>query len=142
MDLTQKELGFVQEYLINGFNGKRAYMKAYATENENMAAVEACKMLKKPKILKALDEEEGGFKELARIYGAEKKMIVKKLVEHITDGDRKESIAAINTLAKLTGDFAPEKKDVKFEDESSHIDTKGMNDKQLEEVKKDLLSSM
>jgi phage terminase small subunit len=141
MNLSIKELKFVQEYLINGFNGKRAYMAAYETDNENMASVQACVMLKKPKILKALDEEEGGFKELARTYGAEKKNIVKKLIEHMNEGDRKESIAAITTLMKLTGDFAPEKKEVKV-DEESKIDIENMTDKQLEDLKKNLLSNM
>jgi hypothetical protein len=160
-ELNLKEQAFVSEYLLNGCNGKRAYMKAYENDNENSSAVEAHKLLKKEKIKRALDEEEGGFKELAREYGADKKAIVKKLYHLIfepveivqkdkngklnkieVDRDGKEIIQAINTLAKLTGDFAPEKKEIKLDEEKSPIDTKNLTPEELDELKKDLLSNM
>jgi hypothetical protein len=142
MELLPKETLFVQAYLTNGYNGRQAYMTAYETDNKNVASVEACKMLKKEKIKKALDNEEGGFKDLARQYGADKLSIVKKLVQHINSEDEKTSISAINTLAKLTGDFAPEKKDIKIDDEYSHIDIAKLDANELEDMKKALLGSM
>jgi phage terminase small subunit len=141
--LTPKEQLFVNEYVTNGYNGTKAYMKAYDTDNDNVAAVNACVLLKKEKIQDALEVEEGGFRQIARQHKADKVAIVKKLQEIIFgDFDGKTIISAINTLAKLTGDFAPEKKSVHVEDAIGDVDTKNMSPEQLEELKKTLLSQM
>ena len=53
--LTLKEKKFCDEYLVNNFNGTRAYLFAYPnTKTENVAGNMANKLLKKPKVKKYL----------------------------------------------------------------------------------------
>lgn len=157
LELTPKEQIFVQEYVVNGFNGKRAYMKAYETDNENLASTEACKLLKKAKIQEALEVEEGGFRQIARQYNLDRKRIVEKLhdlifgttkyvdkqgnVHDIPHGDRAINTAIV-TLARLTGDFSPEKKTIEIESGLSDIDISKMSKEKLEEIKASLLSEL
>lgn len=137
--LTSKELLFVQEYVVNGFNGKRAYMKAYKTDNENLASTEACKLLKKAKIQNALEIEEGGFRQIARQHGLDRQAIVKKLKDLIDSKEGKTVNAAIVILARLTGDFSPEKKVLEVESTLGNIDISKLDKEQLEKLKASLL---
>jgi|6_EtaG_2_1085325.scaffolds.fasta_scaffold00506_25 uncharacterized protein YecE (DUF72 family) len=155
-EYSPKELKFVQEYVALEFNGKRAYMSAYETDNENMAAVEAHKMLKKQKIQDLIEQEEGSYRQLAREAKLNRKAIVKRLGELINDKttvmtkegesieidpDGKTVIQAINTLAKLEGDFAPETKKVELET-SETIDTSKMNPEELKELKEKIIADL
>ena len=138
--LTSKELLFVQEYVVNGFNGKRAYMKAYKTNNENLASTEACKLLKKAKIQNALEIEEGGFRQIARQHGLDRQAIVKKLKDLILGSEEGKTVnAAIVILARLTGDFSPEKKVLEVESTLGNIDISKLDKEQLEKLKASLL---
>lgn len=49
-ELTPKELRFVELYYLAGYSQYSAYMEAFGTKNYGTASVEACKLLKKPKI--------------------------------------------------------------------------------------------
>lgn len=53
--LTKKETTFVSEFIESG-NGVKAALKAYDTENYATAGVIAHENLKKPKIIKAIEE--------------------------------------------------------------------------------------
>lgn len=56
MKLTEKQRRFVEEYLID-LNATQAYLRAgYSAKNENVAGVEAHKLLRNPKIDKAIQE--------------------------------------------------------------------------------------
>jgi len=57
--LTIKEELFKNEYLLNGFNATRAYMKAYLLEEEdyNSCGVAAYAMIRNPKIRKEIDAQ-------------------------------------------------------------------------------------
>jgi len=156
IDLTPKEQLFVQEYVINGFNGKRAYMKAYESENENLASTEACKLLKKVKIQDALEIEEGGFRQIARQHKLDRQAIVQRLYDLIygttlvktklgdiieIPQDGRTINNAIITLSRLTGDFAPEKKDIKLQDDVFEDVTK-MNKEEREAYKAKVLAEL
>ena len=58
--LTTKEETFVKEYVTNGYVGIDAYLTAYDSTNRQTATNEASKLLKKDKIQKAIEAEEGG----------------------------------------------------------------------------------
>lgn len=49
-DLTPKEFAFCEAYLANGFNGTEAMREAKYKGNDNVLAVSAHRMLRKPKI--------------------------------------------------------------------------------------------
>lgn len=53
--LTTKQLLFCNEYLKD-FNGTRAYKESFKTDNDNLAWVEAHKLLRNPKIAEYIDE--------------------------------------------------------------------------------------
>lgn len=157
LELTPKERLFVEEYVVNGFNGKRAYMKAYNSNNENLSSTEACKLLKKQKIQDALEAEEGGFRQIARQHKLDRAAIVQKLYDLIygttlvktklgefieIPQDGKTINSAIVTLARLTGDFSPERKILEVENGLSDIDVTKLSKEELEELKASLLSEL
>ncbi len=122
MEVTQKQLDFCEEYVRNGFNGTQAYMKVYGVEKRSTAAPDACKLLRQPKIQKVLENIEGGYRQIARELEIDRRTILTKLKDIITGKklckntggelreiphDARDVISAIQTLAKLTGDFAP-----------------------------------
>lgn len=63
LELNPKEIKFLAEYINNGFNGTRAYLKTIARKGTCYAAagVEANSYLKKPKIIEALGEWKKNF---------------------------------------------------------------------------------
>ncbi len=70
-----KHIMFVAEYITNRFNGTDAYLKTIAkkTTTYNAAAVEACKLLKNPKIC-------GAIKIVLDEWLAEKKLKLEKQI--------------------------------------------------------------
>ena len=55
--MTIKEELFKNEYLLNGFNATRAYMKAYEEENYNCAGAAAYVLIRNPKIRLEIDKQ-------------------------------------------------------------------------------------
>lgn len=53
----RKEKLFRKLYLSNGFNARRAYMRAFATDEEGYAGVNGCLLLKEPRIMSKIDRE-------------------------------------------------------------------------------------
>lgn len=47
--LTAKQMAFCEEYVVNGYNATRAYLKAYDCDY-NTANTEGCRLLKKPHV--------------------------------------------------------------------------------------------
>ncbi len=52
--LTQKQLSFVENYLLNGGNGTQAVLGSYKTRNRKSASVIASRNLQNPRIAQAL----------------------------------------------------------------------------------------
>jgi hypothetical protein len=48
--VEEREFRFAEVYIANGENGTRAYMEVFGTESEASAAVEASKLIRKPKV--------------------------------------------------------------------------------------------
>lgn len=152
--LSENKAAFVRELIDNDFNATAAYVKVYDQKNKNAAAVEACKLLKEDKILVAIEIEIGSNKEISWKEGLDRRKVMKALREIILDkvpllDDKgkvvkdengkvikvghsdKSIISAINTLAKLTGDFSPEKMDVKWKTDDDGEDLSKLSEEEL-----------
>ena len=155
--LTLKERAFVEEYFRNEFNGKQAYLKAYDTDNENSAAVNAHNLLKLTRIQDAIEVEEGGYKQMARMKGLDKRKIIEELKEIILGEetvvskgeqlkvryDAKQRNAAIITLCKLMGDFTETRKTTLVsETQVKDIDLKNLTDEQLVKLRESLMADL
>jgi len=110
-------------------------------------------MLKDPRIVARLEELEGDYKSLGRQMGVDKKRIIEKIKVGLEatkisrEGESSPDYIAINnavnTWAKLTGDFSPEKKEVKFKDEGGlQGDPKKMTKEELLEAKEQILKEL
>jgi hypothetical protein len=154
--LSEQELVFVHEYVRNGFNGSASYKVAYQEEDQAKASHGAYRLLKKPLIQDAIEQEEGSYKALARELEMDRKAILQELKDIIwaehnfvtkkgdvvaIQNDGKTKNAAIVTLCKLIGDFSPEKKEVEFTTEKV-IDTKNMTKEDIELLQAALLKEM
>jgi len=156
--LTEKDLLFVHEYVSNGFNGTKAYQKAFEIDDDNKdsAYKGAYRLLKNPNIQEAIDQEEGSYRALAREMEMNRTEILKELKNIIwgkvkiptksgdileVENDGKTKNAAINTLVKLTGDFQPEKKEVDFSTERK-IDTKNLSEDEIKQLQATLLGEL
>lgn len=133
-NLTDKEIGFVEEYITNGYNGSRAYQVAYSTDNKNLAKAEAWAMLRKPHIQEAIEASEKSCRQIARENGLDRKSILLELKKIIKGNfSARERLAGLNTLLKITGSFSPVKTEIDFSfNERKKIDTSNMS---LEEIK-------
>lgn len=142
-NLSIRELQFVEEYLSNGFNGSRAYQVAYKTDNTDVAKAEAWALLRKPKIQDAIESSERSYRQLAREMEMDRRSILKVLIKIIKDDDVKEKLTGINTLAKLCGDFAPEKREIHLDYESKlNIDLTKLSGTELLELKNKILADL
>lgn len=131
LNINQKK--FCEVYLTNGFNGTKAYQEAYGTEKSGSASACAHDLLNKADIIDYLKVLEGDYRIIGQEVGINKKLIMERLKDQLfakkkvffDDGNIEKEVddntainGAINTYLKLTGDFAPEKKDINVKGES------------------------
>jgi hypothetical protein len=140
--LTIKELRFVEAYLESGFNGAAAYRKAYNTDNSNVAKAEAYKMLRKPKIIKAIDASEISYKQLARQLNLSRRDIVEELKNIIRGNEKKNTLIAINLLCRLLGDYGAEKIEINKYSFDTNADISKMTPEEREEYKRKILAAL
>jgi len=168
-NLTKQQEKFVELYMSNGFDGFHAYKEAYENcDSDQAARVNACKALKNEKILEAIEVAEGDYKRIAREEGVDRKKVTERLAEIINGEkiilkkvkeldakgkvilvekevrvkhDPKDIVSAINTLAKLIGDFSPELHKVTMDDQTAP-DFSKMTVEEKEEYKKKLLANL
>lgn len=156
--LKDNEAAFVREFVDCNFNGTEAYCRAWETDNRKVGSVQACKMLKKDKILVAIEIEIGSNKRISWEEGLDRRQIMKALREIIfgkvpllddkgdpiknkegkvfeTGHSDKSVISAINTLAKLIGDFVPDKTDITLKVDDSGKDLSKLSEEELEEYR-------
>jgi hypothetical protein len=142
-NLSIRELKFIEEYLSNGFSGAKSYKIAYGCKNSNVAKAEAWTLLKKPKIQSAIEASERSYRQMAREMQMGRKNILKELIKIIKSDDPKDKLAGINTLGKLCGDFAPQKKEISFEYESSlNKDLTKLSDEELLILRDEILADL
>lgn len=145
---------FCEEYVANGFNGSKAYQKAYNQKSKDIASSEAHKLLQDPRILDRIREIQGSYELVGLKLGIDRKLIMKKVLELLASKkpvyfqgtlvDTLDDPTAINnaiiTYAKLTGAFEPEKTIVKVQEEE--VDVTKLDDKQKEELRAKLLKEL
>lgn len=118
-DLTNNQKRFCEEYVNNGSNGTRAYLKAYKTcKKEETAMVNSSRLLRNAKVLQYVNELQEKLKEKA-IMSAEERMI---WLTNVLQGKVKEKIysdsgetereaylsdkmKALDILNKMTGQY-------------------------------------
>lgn len=154
IQLTDKQKRFCEEYVLNGFNASKAYKAAYGGSDKG-ATANGCAMLKNQRILKFIDEIEGQYREAGYNVGVSKKRIMQKISDML---DAKKPIIyngaivgetddysainnAITTFAKLTGDFAAEKKEITITEEDD-TDVSKLTQEEKIEYKKKLLREL
>src|SRR5665647_833648 len=127
-EITEKNKIFAHNYIID-WNATRSYKKAYGIEDDNVAAVSGCNLLRNPKVKQYIDliknnlEEEAGvsklrvlneftkiaFSSIAHLHNT---WIDRKDFESLTD-DQKASIESIDTKT-VTINFNEETKEVEY----------------------------
>ena len=155
--LNSQQIKFCEEYMVNGYNGTQAYATAYSSDNLNVCAVEACKMLRKPLVVKKIKEIEGDYEIIGHSLGIDKKKILSKINEGLEakrqtyhqgllvgEGPDYNAVNnAIITWAKLTGEFEAEKKQITIEDISDITkDPSKMSPEEREEIKAQILKEL
>lgn len=154
--LKKEHKQFCEEYVRNEFNGSKAYSVVYKNDNKNVCAVEAHRLLQDYRVQEYIKEVEGNYRIIGHRIGIDKKLIMKTIKSQlkatkpiINDGaivdhtpDNTAINNAITTYAKLTGDFAIEKKEIEIKDKVSDVDIKNLSDKEREELKATILSEL
>lgn len=111
---------FVDEYMTNGRNAKRAYMTVYQVTNERSAEVAASKFLRNDEIIAIMAVAEA---KLADKYNIKKEDIVKILKdlidEAIVDKDRGNATQAVKELNKMLGYYADTNTNVTLKGEAA-----------------------
>ena len=113
--VTNDEKLFIKEYLSNGFNQTKAYMKIFPKTNYTTAATAAAKLVKKPHIKEFIEEE---IKKTGERIDLRKEDLINdllKIKEMCISEDKRSihnAIKAVEVLNKMLGYNAPEKTDV------------------------------
>ena len=103
--LTPKQQAFVEHYLISQ-NGKHAAI--LAGYSESCAAVQACELLKLPKIKKRIEKKK---MEVAERLAIDADWIVSRLREEATTAESDATrVRALELLGKVVGIYAPDEK--------------------------------
>jgi len=107
--LTPKQKRFAQEYAID-FNGQDAYMRATGGTNKKSASVQACKLLKMPKVVEYYKEY------VKEILGPQEKTLLGNVDFWVTirddpDARNADRLKASENLAKYAQMFV-EKKEI------------------------------
>lgn len=101
---------FIEEYLINGFNGRQAYIKVYGT-SDTIAEISASRLLRNVKVKEILQAKK---KELSDKYMITKQEIIEDLIR-IKDLCKDEpksagqAIKALEVINKMLGLNEPDK---------------------------------
>ena len=107
--LTLKRQAFVDAYLGNGGNATRAYKDAgYAASNDNIAASEASKLIRIPKVAHAITKAKAAQQtRVERVAAVDAEWAQQRLLDlyarntGVTDVDLPEARRCIESLAKL-----------------------------------------
>lgn len=108
MSLSDKQQAFVDEYLVNGFNGLKAYIKAYPDSSEESAQSSASRLLENAKVKTAIEEAQKENRKRSRMTQDEK---LELLEEWMTDRENqvRDRISSLKAHNEMTGDNAPTK---------------------------------
>ena len=109
MSLTDKQRAFIDEYLVNGFNGTQAYLKVYPDSDLKSAEASASRLLSNVKVEEALKEARKEIKEMSRMSKAEKLEIAEEIMTDKAGERTLDRLKAMEIHNKMTGDNEPDK---------------------------------
>ena len=107
MALNNNQITFCQEYIKNGNNGTKAYMKVYPDSSEESAMVGASRLLRNAKVQEYLQSLQKKV-EKKSIMSAEERMefLTKVVTGNVEDklymGDK---LKALDILNKMSGEY-------------------------------------
>lgn len=154
--LNDNQTNFCEQYVANDYNGTKAYQLAYNEENKNVAAGAASKMLRDIRIIDKIKEIEGDYRVIGHRLGIDKKLILKKLLDLLdakkqvffngkevgVANDNASANKALETLLKIMGDFAPEKKDITLDIDEDSRDLSKLTKEERQELRDKILRTL
>ena len=118
MSLTKKQLAFVDEYFVNGFNAKASYLKNYPNVTEGTAEVQGSRLLNNPKIKAEIEARQ---RDLRAKNNIDREFLLNEYLQ-LLESCKKEGLDGVGTIkdrtnwaralaqvSKLLGLDAPEK---------------------------------
>lgn len=104
MALTEKMKSFCREYFSNGGNGTQAYLAAYNSGNDQVAANESSILLKKPEVQEYLKTINAPLEKKA-ISEREKKRQKLWDIINAPDADYSDQCRAMDILNKMDSEY-------------------------------------
>jgi len=155
-NLNEKQIKFCEEYVANGYVGRKAYAAAYDQKDANSAGVGAAQLLRDPRIVDKIKDVEGDYRIIGYRLGINKKFILQRLVELLSAekqvffngrivgsvSDNASVNKALDTLIKIFGDFSAEKKEIAIDDAFSDVDISKLSKEERKELKDAILKSL
>jgi phage terminase small subunit len=111
MVLNKKQLAFLDEYFVNGFNGTQAYLSVYKGVSEDTARANASKLLAHTNVKVEFERRQAEIKAKYEIDKDEIIEITKRIMKDNEKIAPPFSLKAIEILTKMGGLNAAEKHD-------------------------------
>lgn len=107
--LNSKHYIFIEEYIKNSYQGKKAYLKAYKSKNDQIASKGANRLLKEALILEEIERQEDKYvkteysatKQIRRLHDVYNESKDGYIVSYTKEGDpitKKELAVAIQAI--------------------------------------------
>lgn len=110
MSLSDRHKAFVDEYMVNGFNGTQAYLKVYPdSKDEDSAKVGASRLLTNDNVQSYLEEQKKELRKLNIMSKADKLIYLEDILGNKHDEQTRDRLKALEIHNKMTGDNEPEK---------------------------------
>jgi phage terminase small subunit len=118
MEINQKQLAFIDEYFINGFNARHAYLTVYGKDRAILietADRSASRLMDKPYVKEEIDKRRAKLTLKHEINRDNIVVELKDLIDECkTLKDRKALLGALDMLNKMAGNYI-EKREIKIE---------------------------
>lgn len=108
MDLNNKQLAFVEEYLANGMNGTQAYLKAYPTASYKTSEANSARLLTNAKIQKVIQAKQLETS-LRNDYCKDESVSILASIARNDINRNSDRIKAVSELNKLLGYNEPDR---------------------------------
>lgn len=104
--LTKKDSIFIDEYFNNGFNGSKAYAKAFGVEQGNASSTHAFRLMSRPYIKVVMEERWKEIRDANIVTREEVLTNLKNLMQlSVEKKDNKTLLKTIDILNKMMGSY-------------------------------------
>ena len=104
-ELNNKHKIFCREYVKNGLNGTKAYMKAYPNCTEETARINASKLLTKTNTQNYIKELQDKAESKDIMTTIQKKEFLTNMILKDKDANRTDRLRALDILNKMDGEY-------------------------------------